>query len=143
MPTDPLQLDDIASRADVVGIVTRFYEQAFADELLGPVFVDIAQLDLTAHLPQITDFWETILLGAQSYRGGAFFPHAMLHRKVPLTQQHFDRWLELWSGTVRSLHAGPRAEAAIAHAQRVAAAFHGRLWHQAPEKLHGLHGGHT
>ena len=122
------ELADIATRADILAITTAFYERAFADELLGPVFVDVAQLDLASHLPQITDFWETILLGAQVYRGGAFFPHAMLHRQVPLTADHFNRWLELWEATIRSLHAGPTAEAAIAHAQRVATAFHGRLW---------------
>ena len=123
-------LPDISTRADILRITTAFYERAFADELLGPVFVDVAQLDLEAHLPQITDFWETILLGAQVYRGGAFFPHAMLHRKVQLTAAHFNRWLELWEATIRSLHAGPTAEAAIAHAQRVATAFHGRLWQE-------------
>lgn len=128
MASDTQQLTDIDTRADVLVVVTEFYERAFRDELLGPVFVDIAQLDLATHLPQITDFWETILLGAQSYRGGAFFPHAMLHQKVPLTQAHFDRWLAIWDATVHQLHDGPRADAAVAHAQRVAGAFHGRLW---------------
>ena len=50
---------------------------------------------LESHVPQITSFWETILLGRQTYGGGAFAPHASLHRKVPLRAGHFERWLTL------------------------------------------------
>ena len=87
----------------------------------------MARLDLEAHVPEITSFWETILLGAQTYRGGAFRPHAALHMKSPLRSGHFERWLVLWRETVDSLFEGPRAELAKSHALRVARAFHGRL----------------
>ena len=78
-------------------------------------------------MPQIASFWETILLGAQSYRGGAFRPHAALHRQVPLRSGHFERWLVLWRETVDELFEGERAELAKSHAERVARAFHARL----------------
>jgi len=32
------------------------FRRAFADELLEPVFIDVAQLDLDAHLPVMCDF---------------------------------------------------------------------------------------
>ena len=70
-----------------------FYGQALEDPLIGFIFTDVAKLDLDAHVPKITSFWETILLGAQTYRGGAFRPHAALHRQVPLRSGHFVRWL--------------------------------------------------
>ncbi|MCZ4497387.1 MAG: hypothetical protein JWM25_1972 [Thermoleophilia bacterium] len=119
---------DITNRDDIAHLVTTFYGRAFQDELLGPVFVDVAQLDLAAHLPTMCDFWETVLLGSRSYGGGAFVPHAHLHAQVPLTRQHFERWLMIWSSTVRELHAGPVADDAIARSERVATAFHARLW---------------
>jgi hemoglobin len=128
---DDSAMRDITNRADIANLVVTFYGRAFHDELLGPVFVDVAQLDLEAHLPTMCDFWESVLLGARSYGGGAFVPHAHLHARVPLTQQHFERWLAIWTNTVRGLHTGPVAEDAIARAQRVATAFHGRLWHGA------------
>lgn len=53
---------DIADRADIAGLVTAFYRRAFADDTLGPIFVDIAQMDLPAHLPVMCDFWESVLL---------------------------------------------------------------------------------
>ncbi|MGH3782975.1 MAG: hypothetical protein ACRDRO_20720, partial [Pseudonocardiaceae bacterium] len=42
-----------------------------ADDSLGPIFVDIAQLDLAAHLPVMCDFWETVLLRAGLYHRNA------------------------------------------------------------------------
>ena len=118
---------DIGTRADCERLVRTFYGRALEDPIIGYVFTDVAKLDLEEHVPKITAFWETVLLGAQSYRGGAFAPHAALHMKAPLRRGHFERWLWLWRTTVDELFAGERAELAKSHANRVAMAFHGRL----------------
>jgi hemoglobin len=118
---------DIETRADCEDLVRAFYERALADPVIGFIFTDVARLDLEAHLPVIASFWETVLLGAGTYRGGAFAKHAQLHAKVPLRGGHFERWLFLWRTTVDERFAGPRAEEAKRHAVRVAQAFHGRL----------------
>jgi hemoglobin len=118
---------DIRNRDDCERLVRVFYGRALADPVIGFIFVDVAQLDLEAHVPRITSFWETILLGARSYAGGAFRPHAELNAKVKLRAGHFERWLWLWRTTVDELYAGPRAELAKTHADRVARAFHARL----------------
>jgi hemoglobin len=118
---------DIETRADCERLVRAFYSKALTDPVIGYIFTDVAKLDLEAHVPKIASFWETILLGARSYGGGAFRPHAEIHAKSPLRKGHFDRWLTLWRETVDGLFAGPRAELAKAHAERVAAAFHARL----------------
>ncbi len=120
-------LTDIEDRADCERLVRAFYGRALGDPVLGFIFNDVAHLDLEAHVPVIASFWETILLGAQSYRGGAFRPHAALHTRFPLRAGHFERWLWLWRMTVDELFAGERADLAKAHAQRVAVAFYGRL----------------
>ena len=69
-------VSDIESRADCERLVRAFYGRALEDPIIGFIFVDVAKLDLEAHVPRITSFWETILLGARSYGGGAFRPHA-------------------------------------------------------------------
>jgi hemoglobin len=120
-------MSDIEDRADCERLVRTFYGRALTDPMIGWIFVDVAKLDLEAHVPVIASFWETILLGAHSYGGGAFRPHAALHARVPLRAGHFERWLVLWRTTVDELFAGERAELAKAHAARVARAFHGRL----------------
>jgi hemoglobin len=118
---------DIEDRADCERLVRAFYGRALEDPLIGWLFTDVARLDLEAHVPRITSFWETVLLGARSYAGGAFAPHAALHMRAELRAAHFERWLVLWAATVDELFAGERAELAKAHAERVAHAFHGRL----------------
>jgi hemoglobin len=118
---------DIETRSDIEDLVRAFYGRAFEDPVLGFIFVDVAHLDLEAHLPRIASFWETILLDAKSYRGGAFAPHAALNAKVRLFPGHFERWLWLWRTTIDERFAGERAELAKAHAGRVAAAFVQRL----------------
>jgi hemoglobin len=118
---------DIHSRADCERLVRAFYSRALVDPLIGWLFVDVARIDLEAHIPAITSFWETILLGGRSYGGGAFAPHAALNARVELRAAHFERWLVLWRATVDELFAGPHAELAKAHAERVAHAFHRRL----------------
>ena len=118
---------DIETRSDCEALVRAFYGRALADPILGFIFNDVAHLDLEAHVPKVTSFWETILLGAQTYRGGAFAPHAALNVKVRLFPGHFERWLWLWRTTVDESFAGPRADLAKSHAERVAAAFVQRL----------------
>ena len=118
---------DLESRADCERLVRAFYGRALTDPLIGWIFVDVAKLDLEAHVPRITAFWESVLLGARSYGGGAFAPHAALHARAGLQAGHFARWLELWRTSVDELFAGERAELAKAHAARVADAFQRRL----------------
>jgi hemoglobin len=125
--TAPADRHDIDTRADVERLVRAFYGRALTDPVIGFLFVDVAKLDLEEHVPVITAFWETILLGARSYGGGAFRPHAALNAQVSLHAGHFERWLLLWRTTVDELFTGVRAEEAKAHAQRVARAFSGRL----------------
>jgi hemoglobin len=120
-------LRDIDTRADCERLVRVFYGRALADPIIGWIFVDIAELDVEAHVPRIASFWETILLGSQSYAGGAFAPHAALNARVRLRAGHFERWLALWRATVDELFVGERAELAKAHAVRVAQAFQRRL----------------
>jgi hemoglobin len=122
-----MDLPDIATRADCERLVRAFYGQALEDPLIGFIFTDVAKLDLEAHVPKITSFWETILLGERTYTGGAFAPHAALHAQVTLRPGHFERWLQLWFGTVDSMFAGERANLAKLHALRVARAFLDRL----------------
>jgi hemoglobin len=72
-------MHDIETREDCERLVRAFYGRALVDPIVGFIFTDVAHLDLEAHVPRIASFWETILLGARTYGGGAFAPHARLH----------------------------------------------------------------
>lgn len=118
---------DIATRDDIILLLEDFYAAAFADDLLGHVFVDVARMDLATHLPRLADFWEVALLRSGTYQGNALEPHRTLHAQFPLTAEHFERWTRLWTETVEARHSGPTAQRAVAQAGRVSAAMRRRL----------------
>ena len=118
---------DIESRADCERLVRAFYGRALEDPIIGFIFVDVAKLDLEAHVPRLTSFWETILLGAQSYGGGAFRPHAQLHGRSGCAEgTSSGGWR---SGAARSTSCSPATAPSWRRRTplRVARAFHQRL----------------
>lgn len=118
---------DVADRNDIRDLVEAFYATAFTDPLIGPVFTDVAHLDLDAHLPIMCDFWETVLFKAGRYRRNALNVHLALHRRHPLGPEHFERWLTLWHRTVDERFEGPIADRAKLQAGRIAGSMQRRL----------------
>jgi len=111
---------ELASRTDIDVLVRRFYERAVADPVLAPVFDVLAVIGLDDHLVVVGDFWEQILFRTTRYEG-AFLPvHRALHGQHGLTAERFERWLELWCGTVDELFTGPDAERAKSKAAAMA-----------------------
>ncbi len=104
---------DIETRLDIDRLMNVFYERAMFDPVIGYIFTDVAHLDLEHHLPIIGDFWESLLFGTQTYALHGRNPlhvHKALDSKSPLTKQHFERWLEIFTATVDDLFAGERAD---------------------------------
>ncbi len=132
--TGATELHDIDDHADCERLVRAFYTRVLVDPLIGWIFVDVARLDVEAHVPRIASFWATILLDEHSYSGSAFAPHAALNANVRLRVGHFQQWVNLWGSTIDELFAGERAELAKSHAVRVSKAFQRRL-REDPAKL--------
>jgi len=77
-------------------------------------------VDWDHHIPIITDFWETILLDNPVYKNNAMAVHYALSRKVALQEEHFNRWLQLFSETMDELYKGKTAELAKTRAKSIA-----------------------
>ncbi|HEV7168939.1 MAG TPA: group III truncated hemoglobin [Micrococcaceae bacterium] len=118
---------DLENRSDIAKLVEEFYRRAFADPLIGPIFTDIAKMDLAHHLPIMCDFWETVLFRAGLYRRNALQVHLVLSALFPLQQEHFERWLALWVENVDEHFAGPKADLAKVQAERIAGSIHRRV----------------
>jgi hemoglobin len=114
---------DIATFEDIKTLVDAFYSRVNRDELLQPVFNEIAHVDWQAHLPTMYRFWDSMLLGAGSYQGAPFPKHAVL----PIQQCHFERWVTLFVETVNSNFAGPKSEEAKGRAICIADTFARRM----------------
>ena len=112
---------DISSRKDIELLMEKFYDKVKKDDTIGPVFNDIAKVNWAHHIPIICDFWETLLLGAASYRKNVMEVHFDLNRKIPLEEDHFQVWLKLFSETVDEHFAGDKAELAKKKAKSIAA----------------------
>ncbi|UQN13711.1 group III truncated hemoglobin [Gulosibacter sp. ACHW.36C] len=120
-------MHDLSDRADVEQLVSTFYLSAFEDPLIGPIFTDVAKLDLGHHLPIMSDFWETVLWNAGKYRRNALQLHFALHTKHPLGSEHFERWLDIWTSNLDAQFSGPIADRAKLQATRIAGSLQRRL----------------
>lgn len=120
-------LVDIATRQDVLALVETFYAKAFKDDLIGPIFTEVVHMNLPRHLPIMADFWQTVLFKAGLYSRNALKIHFDIHAREPLTLEHFNRWLQLWTNTVDDLFAGEKAELAKVSAHQIAGSMHRRV----------------
>ena len=120
-------IHDLRDRADISDLVGEFYRRAFADPLIGPIFTDVAKMDLDHHLPIMCDFWETVLFNAGLYRRNALQMHFVLNARHPLLPEHFERWLELWTTNVDEHFSGEKAELAKTQARRIAGSIARRM----------------
>lgn len=118
---------DLDTPAEVAEMVRRFYRDVAQDPLLGPIFMEVAQVDWNEHLPKLTAFWCRALLGLEGYQGNPYRQHSLINDRSPFTQAHFDRWLELFHDTVESGWVGPNVDRAFALAHRVAEVHGGQL----------------
>lgn len=118
---------DIADRADILQLVETFYSSAFEDPLIGPIFTEVAHMDLVRHMPIMADFWQTVLFKAGLYSRNALKIHFDIHAQEPLTLDHFNRWLQLWTNTVDRLFQGEKAEMAKVQAHLIAGSLHRRV----------------
>ena len=112
---------DITDSRDVARLVNVFYDRVRDDDILGPIFDDIAHVDWATHLPRMYDFWESVLFARATFKGTPLLVHRALDRRTPLTTAAFDRWIALFQSTVDDLFSGPMAEHAKNCAVRIAA----------------------
>ncbi len=110
---------DITSLADIKILVDTFYGKIREDELLGSIFNNILKDRWTPHLEKMYRFWQTVLLQEHTYVGSPFVPHANL----PIDQQHFDTWLNIWYSTIDSLFEGTKADEAKWRGEKMAEMF--------------------
>jgi hemoglobin len=107
---------DLVSRAEIHDLVVEFYRQVVFDDLLAPIFGEVAEVDWSQHIPRLIDYWCRILLRDGSYAGAVTAAHRNLHALEPVRTEHCDRWYELWVNSVDARWAGPVAGRAKAHA---------------------------
>ena len=115
--------NDIETTEDIKLLVDSFYAKVKEDELLSPIFFSRIPEDWQPHMEKMYSFWNAALLGVSGYRGAPFVPHATM----PITQKHFDKWLELFAETLEELFDGPKAKETLQRAKNMATMFMYRI----------------
>jgi hemoglobin len=80
----PAPTRDLDSPEEIEEMVRRFYADVAQDDLLGPMFNDVAQVDWAEHLTKLAAFWYRALLGITGYSGNPFHAHLLVHEKLEL-----------------------------------------------------------
>ena len=111
---------DITNREDIKLLVDIFYDKVKIDGLIGPVF---SHVNWPHHLPIMYDFWSSMLLGDQTYRGNPLQKHLPL----PIQPQHFERWLTLFKATVDENFTGEKATEVKMRAEGIAGIFQAKM----------------
>ncbi|MEO8111939.1 MAG: group III truncated hemoglobin [Ginsengibacter sp.] len=114
---------EIISLDDIKKLVDTFYGKVRKDELIGPVFNERIQDRWPQHLEKMYTFWQTVLLGEHTYFGSPFPPHANL----PVSHQHFEKWMELFTKTIDELFIGEKANDAKWRAGKMAELFESKI----------------
>lgn len=119
---------------DIKLLVDSFYGKVREDALLAPIFNEKIGRRWSEHLPKMYRFWQTVLLGEHTYQGSPFPPHAQL----PIDASHFERWLELFQGTIDELFTGEKAEEAKWRASKMAEMFQYKIEHIRNNQKHAM-----
>lgn len=114
---------DIKNIEDIILLVDRFYDKVNEDSLLSPVFNEFAKVNWEEHLPVMYSFWSAVLFDTNVYKGQPLTSHINL----PISTEHFHRWLELFKKTVDENFEGDKAVEAKEKADSIANIFQTKL----------------
>ncbi len=103
------------SEDQISQLVELFYSRAQKDDLIGPVFDQFVR-NWDHHHDILKDFWRSQLFGAGTYQGNGY----VAHQRLPLEEEHFDRWLTLWEQTATEVLPPDLAQRAIGRARHMA-----------------------
>lgn len=114
---------DIRDVEDIKVFVNAFYDKVKQDELLAPIFTSKIPGEWGPHLDTMYRFWNAALFNVREYTGNPF----MRHMSLPLTQEHFERWINLFYQTMDEQFAGSMADEAKRRAMIMAHTFYNRM----------------
>jgi hemoglobin len=118
-------MKDIENSEDIKNLVDAFYAKVNQDELLSPIFNQAAKVNWETHLPRMYQFWASLLLDSNEYRGQPFDKHAKHSEHIHAI--HFDRWVLLFNQTIDELFEGEKAKLAKTRAESIGAIFQYKL----------------
>ena len=107
----------LISEADIKRVVSTFYKRVQADDMLAPIFATkIGPDEWDVHIEHIANFWSSIFLKTDRFKGNPMTKHAALKG---LTPAHFSHWLSLFKEVSHQTLDKPQAVAMQTMAERI------------------------
>lgn len=98
-------------------MVETFYTHIREDEVLAPIFSSNIQKSWPEHLDRMKIFWRSVLLKTGEYKGRP----VPIHQKIDgLTEDNFEKWLNLFSQTAYSIFDKDAAPLVLGAAKNIA-----------------------
>jgi len=126
---------DLESRDDIIMVLQAFYHKVLTDPVIGHFFTQVVPLDLKAHLPVITDFWESILFQSKGYRKNVMEVHQHIHQLSVIRKEHLDHWVSVFTQTIDEHFVGETASLMKQRAASIATLMDIKLNHPPINKL--------
>ncbi len=97
---------DLDCRGAIHDLVIHFYREIALDDLLGPFFGEVAEVDWADHIPRLIDYWCRVLLGSPGYDGRILGAHQRVNEIQAFEPDMFERWYRLFVASVDSTWPG-------------------------------------
>ncbi len=109
---------DLDTPQNIDFFVASFYDKLLKDDIMAPVFLRDANIDVSAHLPTISLYWQKMLWGDGQYNTNMMKKHRAINVKKHFKTIHYQRWMGYFEQTAKESFAGEYTEKAL----RIAAA---------------------
>lgn len=84
---------------NILKIITRFYEKATFDIMIGYHFRGIEDFD--SHIPRIASFWQLQLTGEVQDKRQLPFDLIQVHKPLKIKKAQIDRWVILFEQNLK------------------------------------------
>ena len=113
-------MKDIQNAEDIELLINEFYKQVIHDPSIGYFFTEVVVLSWEKHIPIMNAFWNSVLLGSNTYKSNPMEKHIDLDEKSRLEPAHFAVWLKSWEETIFTHFSGSKADEALMRAKNIA-----------------------
>ncbi|PCJ39910.1 MAG: globin [Moraxellaceae bacterium] len=110
---------DLDSPQNIDAFVASFYNKLLNDDIMAPVFLDDAKIDISDHLATISLYWQKMLFGDKQYNTNMMKKHRVLNSKRQFSKEHYQRWLAYFEQTAADTFAGEYTDKALRIARAV------------------------
>lgn len=126
MKEEPIK-KDITKPKHIHRIINAFFKKVRKDALLSPYFADKTKEDWEAFLPMMYSFWENALFYSGGYLGNPMQRHKELNDMRSFSEDHYARWINLFSMAIDERYAGEKAELMKERARNIATVMQVKL----------------